>query len=95
MEKYTINLSGVKSVYDIHERIQEGLKLPDYYGKNLDALWDCITDMDAPVEIYIYGAQKLGKENREFFIEKIMKIFEEAKGWFAESGEKFEFLQCD
>lgn len=91
MAKYKINLSGAKSVYDIHEKIQEGLKFPDYYGKNLDALWDCLTDMDAPVEIYIYGAETLGKEMSVLFTESIIKIFDEVKEWFTEAGERFEF----
>ena len=28
-----------------HEYIAEVLEFPDYYGKNLDALFDCLTDM--------------------------------------------------
>lgn len=27
-----------------HEILKELFNFPDYYGKNLDALWDCITD---------------------------------------------------
>lgn len=26
-----------------HEYLQEELELPEYYGKNLDALYDCLT----------------------------------------------------
>ncbi len=91
MAKYKINLSGAKSVYDIHEKIQDGLNFPDYYGKNLDALWDCLTDMDAPVEIYIYGTETFGEKMNEFFTENIVKTFDDVKEWFAETGEKFEF----
>lgn len=91
MRKYIINLSGVKSVYDIHKTIQEGLKFPDYYGNNLDALWDCLADIDAPVEIFIYGTEKLGKEMKEFFKEKVIKVFNQAKDWFGENKEIFEF----
>ncbi|MCR5687780.1 MAG: barstar family protein [Lachnospiraceae bacterium] len=29
-----------------HDYIAEVLDFPDYYGKNLDALFDCLTDMD-------------------------------------------------
>ncbi len=28
-----------------HEYIAKTLEFPDYYGKNLDALFDCLTDM--------------------------------------------------
>ncbi|MCR5475736.1 MAG: barstar family protein [Lachnospiraceae bacterium] len=29
-----------------HEYIAHELEFPDYYGKNLDALFDCLTQMD-------------------------------------------------
>ena len=28
-----------------HDYLKEVLNLPDYYGKNLDALYDCLTEM--------------------------------------------------
>ena len=32
-----------------HAELARALELPDYYGNNLDALWDCVTttDLDA------------------------------------------------
>ena len=30
---------------DLHEKLAEDLQLPPYYGKNLDALFDCLTEM--------------------------------------------------
>ena len=29
----------------------EALGLPDYYGKNLDALYDCLTEMECEIEL--------------------------------------------
>jgi RNAse (barnase) inhibitor barstar len=29
----------------------EALSLPDYYGKNLDALYDCLTEMECEIEL--------------------------------------------
>lgn len=29
-----------------HEYLKEQLGFPDYYGRNLDALYDCLTDLD-------------------------------------------------
>lgn len=34
-----------------HDYIMDALNLPDYYGKNLDALYDCLTEMDCEIEI--------------------------------------------
>lgn len=40
MKQYLIDFTGVKTMWFFHEALQKGLDLPDYYGKNLDALWD-------------------------------------------------------
>ena len=35
----------------VHNYIAEKLGFPDYYGKNLDALYDCLTDIDIPTAV--------------------------------------------
>jgi len=32
-----------------HDELMQALALPEYYGRNLDALWDCISTMEAQV----------------------------------------------
>ena len=41
----TIILLGkeILSIDELHAQLKEKLELPDYYGANLDALWDCLT----------------------------------------------------
>jgi ribonuclease inhibitor len=41
----TIILEGSKiaNKQDFHQQLKVILELPDYYGGNLDALWDCLT----------------------------------------------------
>lgn len=34
-----------------HEYLVEVLDLPDYYGKNLDALYDCLCEMECEIEL--------------------------------------------
>ena len=36
----------------VHNYLKEQLDFPEYYGKNLDALFDCLTDLD-DIEIMI------------------------------------------
>ncbi len=33
-----------ETMLDFYQQIQKGLKLPAYFGKNLDALFDCLCD---------------------------------------------------
>lgn len=34
-----------------HDYLMEALSLPEYYGKNLDALYDCLTEMECEIEL--------------------------------------------
>lgn len=43
-----INQSG-------HDYLMEALNLPDYYGKNLDALYDCLTEIECEIELVNAG----------------------------------------
>ncbi len=37
----------------IHDAFAERFSFPDYYGRNLDALHDCLTDMDEDTRIVL------------------------------------------
>ena len=38
-----------------HDYLMQALDFPDYYGKNLDALYDCLCEMDLEIEIVNAG----------------------------------------
>ncbi len=42
--KYTVDLSGVRDREGLHERLRASMDLPDWYGNNLDALYDILTE---------------------------------------------------
>lgn len=42
MNCITLDFSGIKSLWQLHEYFKEVFELPDYYGRNMDALWDCL-----------------------------------------------------
>lgn len=43
-----------------HDYLAEALNFPDYYGKNLDALYDCLTEIDC--EIVLVNASAVDKD---------------------------------
>lgn len=55
-----LDFTGCRSMLGFHEILQRDLGLPDYYGKNWDALWDLMWDFrDYPITIEIRGLQTL------------------------------------
>jgi ribonuclease inhibitor len=76
-----LDFSSCKYLGEVHELIKKELELPEFYGCNLDALWDSITGlMHVPATIKIIfkpetvAAQKFAEE-----IEKIIQVFQEAE----------------
>jgi len=55
MRYVIIDGRSVSSMDDIHDAFVRGLDLPGYYGRNLDALHDCLTDIFEPVTIILLG----------------------------------------
>ncbi|MDE7220289.1 MAG: barstar family protein [Oscillospiraceae bacterium] len=51
----TIVLDGEKMLNrrEAHDHLTERLALPDYYGRNLDALYDILTEREGPTRIMV------------------------------------------
>ncbi|MBR0206512.1 MAG: barstar family protein [Clostridia bacterium] len=45
-------LATPEAVYDY---LQQELSFPDWFGRNLDALHDCLTDISAPTRLILTG----------------------------------------
>ena len=62
MKTYFVDFTGVKTYWDFYEALREGLELPNWFGKNTDALWDMLTGyMEDPAIIRIQGLDRLPK----------------------------------
>ncbi len=51
MKVYILDASRFTSKSAAHEYIKDVLSFPDYYGKNLDALDDCLSEMSLDVGV--------------------------------------------
>lgn len=61
-----IDFSGCQTVTDLHSRLKTQLDLPDFYGNNLSALWDCLTGfMETPAAIEFKGINTLPENLRQ------------------------------
>ena len=74
---------------DLHKEIREKLNLPEWYGNNLDALWDMLTGfIETPIKIsVVYKPENKAAENLNENVLKIIETFKEA----AEEDEEIEF----
>lgn len=77
-DPYTIDFSNVKYYGEIHTIIKEALDFPDYYGRNWDAFWDCLTDMvGRKVAIEIIGMDRI----RDMYPDIAVKMLGILKGF--------------
>ena len=76
MEYLTLDFSDCKYISQVHKKLKETLKFPDYYGENLDALWDCMRDYVSNVHVYVKGFYSLPK-NWADYMDKIIEVFDD------------------
>ena len=50
---------------NMHEYFAKKFDLPEYYGKNLDALFDCLCEINEPTLIKIKNENALDKSTKE------------------------------
>ena len=77
--RYKIDFRDVEYYIEIHEVLKRDLEFPDYYGGNLDALWDCLTDMLGDISIIeIYNSEAISKKYHEEW-QRIIEVFRDTK----------------
>ena len=75
MKKVILNCENLLERKQAHLYLAEILEFPEYYGKNLDALFDCLTEI-GECTIVLLGEPEL-RQNGGYGV-KILKVFEEA-----------------
>ena len=57
-----------------HRYLKEALGLPEYYGCNLDALYDCLTELDATCIRFVNLEEAAGT-----YFANLLSLFQEAQ----------------
>lgn len=75
-----IHLNGAKMTdrAAAHKYLKRKLAFPDYYGENLDALWDCLTTDFSGKKIIIHKPEAI-IDNLGSYGEAMMQVFREAE----------------
>lgn len=78
--KIVVDFSDCKYVRDFHEKLKESFGFPNYYGRNWDALWDCLRDFaiseESKREIVLRGMNQMPEDLRKYS-RKGIRLFEE------------------
>ena len=78
MKIVTMDFTGVEYIGQVHLILTEALDFPEWYGKNLDALWDLLTGYIEPCIINIKGLREVSKELTQY-MQKVVNILLEAE----------------
>ena len=53
MREIIVDCSDITEKRQLHEVLKEALQLPEWYGHNLDALFDCLTELDEEIHLIL------------------------------------------
>ena len=68
-----LDASKMGSRQEAHRYLKEQLAFPDYYGKNLDALYDCLTELTDTAVVFVDLRRAEGT-----YFDRVLQVFWEA-----------------
>ena len=77
MKRIVFDFKKIKNKKDFYNELAEKVQLPEYFGNNLDALWDIITsgEIDLPTEVIFIN---FDNRKNKFFV-SLEELFKDAE----------------
>lgn len=89
MNYIILDFSGIKSLWQLHEYFKDVFELPDYYGRNMDALWDCLRcSFEEDTTIILKNLHSMPKDMHPI-IPTIQELFQDLENEEAEVTVKY------
>ena len=60
MEELSLLCAPLETLAQLHAALRQVLCLPDYYGENFDALYDCLTERGVPTHLEVRDLERSG-----------------------------------
>lgn len=73
---YNLDFNGLNNKKEVHQYLKEKLNFPDYYGANLDALYDLLTCFEEETLIEIKNFDFF-KNNDIKYSQMLLNVFED------------------
>ena len=76
MKTIILDFTDCKYYAQLHKILKESFGFPEYYGANVDALWDCLDNYcDFELQVIIKGLSSMPDEFDDY-IERMLKVFD-------------------
>lgn len=77
----TVVIEGEKitSIEQLHDVLFKQLNLPHYYGRNLDALWDCVTGYISLPTVVIWNNFQSTRNSLGEYADRVLEVFKSAE----------------
>lgn len=73
MIEMQLNAANAASRSDLHDLFSKTLSLPEWYGRNLDALHDCLTALNEDVSIAVAEDELIGTLG-ERYVRQLLRL---------------------
>lgn len=77
MKKILLDFGVADSQEQVHDYLALVLDFPEYYGKNLDALYDCLTDICEDTCVGIFSKEK--DRDLDRYLRMVKKVLRDAE----------------
>lgn len=74
---FDLELYNIKTKMELHEYLLQQLQLPEYYGNNLDALHDCLSERTDIQGVTLYHFTEL-QQKLNMYADLLLRVFQDA-----------------
>lgn len=74
MQSIYLDAARYETDKDVHLALKEILSLPEYYGCNADALYDCLSERRTPINLFVFHADRVRSEAVKTALNRCMRV---------------------